>query len=81
MVDPANTEEFLKWVEETEAWYDRQSTKWSLVLSWCRFLALFASLSALAAAAASDAGAAGPLLFLGKAARLSEEIRQGIWLS
>jgi hypothetical protein len=55
MVDPASTDEFLKWVEEAEAWYDSESTKWSVVLSLCRIFALCASLVAVAAAAASDA--------------------------
>jgi hypothetical protein len=54
MVNPANTEEFVEWVDEVEAWYDRQSEKWSRVLAWCRLSALFASLLALAAAAAAD---------------------------
>lgn len=55
MVDSANTEEFLDWVEKVEAWYEQESAKWSRGLLWGRVAALAASLGALLAAALADA--------------------------
>jgi hypothetical protein len=45
--------EFIKWLEDHEAWYEKHSTRWSVVLNTCKILSVFASIISIVFAAAS----------------------------
>jgi hypothetical protein len=46
--------EFIKWLESHEAWYEKQSDKWSRWLNGCKVISLVASLASIVVAAASS---------------------------
>jgi cobalamin biosynthesis protein CobD/CbiB len=45
--------QFLKWLEDHEVWYERQSTLWGRLLMACKLLALSATIISIVVAAAS----------------------------